>query len=282
MTRTFDRGAELEACGRVLLESGWLTLVGPSGVGKTRLALRLAETMEDPFPDGRFFVDVEGLASEEDAVARAAAAVGVAERGAGSLADALVARLREARALLVLDHGAGGDATAVASRRACVATVRAWRCSPRPRAPSAATASARSRCRRSAIDRSRPRRTWPPARPRRSRSSDARARWPRSTRRSSPRGGGAGRTLLLSGEAGAGKSRLMSELRNAASARGLVCLGGGCEYQSGLNFGPFVAALDELGRRFEGRTTGPLGPDEWPAGSETAFHLAARAARAGP
>ncbi|WP_133252009.1 helix-turn-helix transcriptional regulator [Actinomycetospora cinnamomea] len=55
------------------------------------------------------------------------------------------------------------------------------------------------------------------------------------------RGFGGGTVLL--GEAGAGKSRLVDEARDAARARGLTVLGGRCVEVAGVPFGPFVEAV---------------------------------------
>ncbi|HEY3216498.1 MAG TPA: tetratricopeptide repeat protein [Candidatus Eisenbacteria bacterium] len=60
---------------------------------------------------------------------------------------------------------------------------------------------------------------------------------------------GAGRAVLLEGEAGLGKSRLMEEFRNYAEAQGVLCLKGRCAFHGGRNFEPFVEALEEFARR---------------------------------
>ncbi|MGH2614155.1 MAG: ATP-binding protein, partial [Thermomicrobiales bacterium] len=81
-----------------------LTLTGPGGVGKTRLALAVAEQLRDDFSGGVVFVDLAPLRDPEAVISAIAAALGVRE-GAGrsvlqNLRDALAAR----RALLVLDN----------------------------------------------------------------------------------------------------------------------------------------------------------------------------------
>jgi tetratricopeptide (TPR) repeat protein len=59
---------------------------------------------------------------------------------------------------------------------------------------------------------------------------------------------GSGRTILIGGEAGVGKSWLMEEFRGYAAMHGARCLRGRCDLQGGRNFGPFVEALEELAR----------------------------------
>jgi predicted ATPase/DNA-binding CsgD family transcriptional regulator len=81
-----------------------LTLCGPGGIGKTRLALRVLHTVVTRFPDGGCFVDLGDLWQPDLVVFRVAAALGVGEEPGrpllGTLADAVAAR----RLLLVLDN----------------------------------------------------------------------------------------------------------------------------------------------------------------------------------
>ncbi|HYO30447.1 MAG TPA: tetratricopeptide repeat protein, partial [Thermomicrobiales bacterium] len=81
-----------------------LTLTGPGGVGKTRLALQLAADALDAFPDGAFFVDLATAADPSATLPLIAAALGVREGGGLSLKEATVALLAPKRLLLVLDN----------------------------------------------------------------------------------------------------------------------------------------------------------------------------------
>jgi predicted ATPase/DNA-binding SARP family transcriptional activator len=104
-TALVGRRAQLDEVVAMLRAPGirLVTLTGPGGAGKTRLAIQAAAELVDRFEHGIFFVD---LAPVEDAglVAQAIAqAIGLAERAAQPLADTVQEHLRDRRLLLVLD-----------------------------------------------------------------------------------------------------------------------------------------------------------------------------------
>lgn len=80
-----------------------LTLVGPGGIGKTRLALHAALTAEG-FPDGRWFVELAGLTNPELILPQIAHAIGVRELAGASVLDGIDEALGGKRTLLVLDN----------------------------------------------------------------------------------------------------------------------------------------------------------------------------------
>jgi predicted ATPase/DNA-binding CsgD family transcriptional regulator len=81
-----------------------LTLCGPGGIGKTRLALRVLAAAAADFPDGAWFVELSDLRQPELVVSRVAAAIGVAEEPGRPLLDTLTDALRSRRLLLALDN----------------------------------------------------------------------------------------------------------------------------------------------------------------------------------
>jgi predicted ATPase/DNA-binding CsgD family transcriptional regulator len=93
-----------------------LTLTGPGGVGKTRLAVALANDLGADFADGVRFVPLASLRDANFVTTAIAQALGVQESVDRSLAATLAATLRDKRLLLVLDNfeQVGAAAPAVA------------------------------------------------------------------------------------------------------------------------------------------------------------------------
>jgi predicted ATPase/transcriptional regulator with XRE-family HTH domain/TolA-binding protein len=81
-----------------------LTLTGSGGVGKTRLAIEVAERLADDFTDGVVFVDLAPLRDPGLMLGVIAQRLGVDERDATPLADLLTASLRGRRLLVLLDN----------------------------------------------------------------------------------------------------------------------------------------------------------------------------------
>jgi predicted ATPase/DNA-binding SARP family transcriptional activator/Tfp pilus assembly protein PilF len=81
-----------------------LTLAGPGGAGKTRLAQRARRDLADEFADGSVFVRLEGSQGPADLVSRLARELGVRQAGKRDLVEDIEAFLRERRMLVVLDN----------------------------------------------------------------------------------------------------------------------------------------------------------------------------------
>ena len=82
----------------------WVTLTGPGGIGKTRLALAAAERLRDGFSAGTVFVPLAELADPDVVVPRIGWALGADLTGAASPVTALADLLGGDRWLLVLDN----------------------------------------------------------------------------------------------------------------------------------------------------------------------------------
>lgn len=81
-----------------------LTLLGPGGVGKTRLALALTERARDAYCDGAAFVPLQAVTEPELVAQVIAQALGVYTAGELVPVDALIAYLQPKQLLLVLDN----------------------------------------------------------------------------------------------------------------------------------------------------------------------------------
>jgi non-specific serine/threonine protein kinase len=81
-----------------------LTLTGPAGAGKTRLALAVLDAVRSQFPDGAFFVDLAPLADPHLVVNAIAQTLGVRDAGDLALVESVRAHLREQRLVLLLDN----------------------------------------------------------------------------------------------------------------------------------------------------------------------------------
>jgi predicted ATPase/class 3 adenylate cyclase/Tfp pilus assembly protein PilF len=81
-----------------------VTLTGPGGIGKTRLAIQVAAELVEAFPDGVWLVRLSRLTDPSLVLSTVAQTLGLQEQGSQSIADLLRAHLADRRLLLVLDN----------------------------------------------------------------------------------------------------------------------------------------------------------------------------------
>src|SRR6266699_313007 len=81
-----------------------LTLMGPGGVGKTRLGLEIAAELLDDYPDGVCFVPLATISDPELVVPTIAQVLGIKEAGEQPVANLLQASLQDKCLLLLLDN----------------------------------------------------------------------------------------------------------------------------------------------------------------------------------
>ena len=105
-TKLVGRETEVAVTGALLRDPDvrLMTLTGPGGVGKTRLALAVADALDAEFADGACFVPLAAVADLEMVVPALADVFGVRETGGRPLAEALVESMRRHHCLLVLDN----------------------------------------------------------------------------------------------------------------------------------------------------------------------------------
>ncbi|HEX8918708.1 MAG TPA: tetratricopeptide repeat protein [Chloroflexota bacterium] len=105
-TTFIGREQELQVAGDLLRQEGvrLLTLTGPGGTGKTRLALKLAEEVAAAYPDGVFFVGLAPVVDPDLVPSAIAGAIGVKEVGRQPLIETLQTYLKQKKLLLVLDN----------------------------------------------------------------------------------------------------------------------------------------------------------------------------------
>ena len=104
LTRCIDREQETELLERWLGEQRLVTITGPGGCGKTRLALHVAGRLAGRFRDGATFIDLSQVQEPEQVAAVIAHTLGLRELPGQSPLDALKLALGDARRLLVLDN----------------------------------------------------------------------------------------------------------------------------------------------------------------------------------
>jgi predicted ATPase/class 3 adenylate cyclase len=104
LTSFVGRERELEAVTALLATSRLVTLTGPGGTGKTRLALQVAAGVADEYPDGTWFVPLGTVADPTLVIPAIARAMGIGDDPARSPIDVLAAELEAKRAILVIDN----------------------------------------------------------------------------------------------------------------------------------------------------------------------------------
>lgn len=106
LTPLIGADKSLENVAAILLRAGTrlLTLTGPGGIGKTRLALAIGATLLEHFPDGVFFIPLETIQAPALLATQIARSLNMEIVGAQSLHETITAYLRERKILLILDN----------------------------------------------------------------------------------------------------------------------------------------------------------------------------------
>ncbi len=104
ITPFVGRQGELSRVGELLEGTHLLTLAGPGGAGKTRLARQAAAQRHGLHPDGTFFVELAPLSDPSLIAQEVASTLGVPDEGEGAVAEAVLEHLAARDLLLVLDN----------------------------------------------------------------------------------------------------------------------------------------------------------------------------------
>lgn len=102
LTSFVGRKSELAALKRLLARNRMVTLVGPGGAGKSRLAAEVGRATLGLWPDGAWWVDLAFLGDHHQVAGAVASALELPGRGPAQ--DVVIAWLAPRRALLVLDN----------------------------------------------------------------------------------------------------------------------------------------------------------------------------------
>jgi predicted ATPase len=104
LTRFIGRQREMAEIRDLWTHTRLVTLSGPGGIGKTRLALQIAADSLAEYDDGVWFVGLAPLADADLVPQTVAATFGIRDEGRGSMGDTLETYLKDRRLLLVLDN----------------------------------------------------------------------------------------------------------------------------------------------------------------------------------
>lgn len=104
LTSFVDRVAEIRQLHQLCEHTRLMTLIGPGGVGKTRLALHLASERLQAFSDGVWLVELASLSDSALVPQAVAQVLGVNKEANRSLEQSLAANLTNRQLLLVLDN----------------------------------------------------------------------------------------------------------------------------------------------------------------------------------
>lgn len=102
-TSFIGRETELSSLRRLVEQRRLVTITGPGGSGKTRLAVHFANLASDGFPDGLLFVEL-GAVDSDGVLPRLASVLGVQPEAGQTLGEVVLARLQGRAPLMVLDN----------------------------------------------------------------------------------------------------------------------------------------------------------------------------------
>ncbi|MFY9768464.1 MAG: adenylate/guanylate cyclase domain-containing protein, partial [Mycobacterium sp.] len=103
-TSFVGRGPQLTEVRKLLTESRLVTFTGAGGVGKTRLAVEIANQLADDYADGVWYVDLAPITDPDLVPVTVARALGLPDQPGRSTTDTLLRFVRDRKMLVVLDN----------------------------------------------------------------------------------------------------------------------------------------------------------------------------------
>jgi transcriptional regulator with XRE-family HTH domain len=104
LTSFVGRDRELAAVRRLLDEGRLVTLTGAGGMGKTRLAIEVARSLLDVYPDGVWLVELAVLGQPDLVPQAVASALGLRDEPGHPILETLLAAVGTHRTLIILDN----------------------------------------------------------------------------------------------------------------------------------------------------------------------------------
>lgn len=104
LTEFIGRETEISQVSLLLDKSRLVTLVGPGGIGKTRLALQVASVRLNDFEDGVFFVSLASITNPDLVVSSIAKVMDIVETSGQSILDAMKSALKDKHRLIIIDN----------------------------------------------------------------------------------------------------------------------------------------------------------------------------------
>lgn len=104
LTDLIGRGEERVEVAHCLRHSRLVTLTGVGGIGKTRLAMALAQDIAREYADGVWLVALESLSEYRQVFTQVASVLGVKEESGRHLSESVTEHLRRKQLLIVLDN----------------------------------------------------------------------------------------------------------------------------------------------------------------------------------
>jgi predicted ATPase/class 3 adenylate cyclase len=104
LTSFIGRDRDVSQVRNMLRDNRFVTVAGPGGAGKTRLALKVGEQVLADFDDGVWFIELYALGNSDQILAAIASAFSLPERSGSTLEETLIDYLKARNVLFVMDN----------------------------------------------------------------------------------------------------------------------------------------------------------------------------------